>query len=275
MPFQVWWDEERYTVFGELGWYRYNYFFYGIGNDVPEDFEELYGVDYPRLRVTAMREFGSGFYLGLRFIADDFEITDIDPEGRLANRRIPGANGGRNTGAGFILNYDSRDNYFSTTSGTYVELTRDYYGDYLSGDFDYRRTRLDLRKFFKTGKKSVIALQLYTESISGNAPFISQALLGGTKLLRGFYEGRYRDNNSAIFQGEFRRQIIGRLGGVGFAAVGAVSRRYKRLSRNNLRNAWGGGVRFTLNEKENIKIRFDVGIGNGTPAYYLTIGEAF
>ncbi|MCA1761536.1 MAG: BamA/TamA family outer membrane protein [Cryomorphaceae bacterium] len=275
LPFQTWWKEELYTVFGELGWYRYNYFYYGVGNDIPQDFEELYGVTYPRLRITAMREFDLGFYAGIRIIADDFEITDLDPDGRLADNNVAGTNGGLNTGVGLILNYDSRDNYLSTTEGTYAEFTLDFHRMDLYSDFSYNRTRLDLRKFFKTGKDGVVALQFFTESIRGSAPFISLALLGGTKLHRGFYEGRYRDKNSASIQAEYRRHVYGRFGVVGFAALGMVAQRYNRLSLGNLRNTWGGGVRYTLNKEERIKIRFDVGVGNGQPAFYLTIGEAF
>jgi len=44
---------------------------------------------------------------------------------------------------------------------------------------------------------------------------------------------------------------------------------------NYLRYAYGGGLRFALNEADRIHIRFDVGMGNGQAAYYLTINEAF
>lgn len=275
MPFQVWWDDERYTIFGELGWYRYNYFFYGIGNGVPGDFEELYGVNYPRLRLTAMYQFLPDFYAGLRMVADDFKITDLDPEGMLFDRSIPGSNGGLNAGMGLIINYDNRDNYLSTRKGVYGEFTVDRHGSFLSSDFTYTRFRFDFRSFYTIAEKNTFAFQLFSESILGEAPFISQALLGGTQKLRGFYEGRYRDKNSVLMQVEYRRDIIGRFGAVAFVALGTVSDTYTSLTTRHIRNTWGGGVRFTLSEKEQVKIRFDVGVGNGQPAFYLTIGEAF
>jgi outer membrane protein assembly factor BamA len=274
LPFQLWWNEERYSVFGELGWYRYNYFFFGIGNDQPQDFQELYGVDYPRIRLTAMKEVSQDFYIGGRFILDDFTITELDPEGQLANSTIMGNEGGLNTGFGILLNFDSRDNYFESYKGGYAEFTVDRHGGYIGSDFDYTRFRLDLRKFFEFTPKDHLATRFFSESIAGEAPFISQALLGGTRLMRGFYEGRYRDDNSAVVQAEYRRDLFWRFGVVAFAATGAVAPKYGQLSLNYLRYTYGAGLRFAIDPEDRINIRLDMGVGE-EPNFYLTIGEAF
>jgi len=274
LPFQLWWDEEGYSFFGELGWYRYNYFFFGVGNGVPSDFEELYGVEYPRLRLNLIKRVYDRFYLGIRLIADDFTITELDPEGKLANEAITGNEGGLNAGLGAQLIYDTRDNYFESHSGTYIEFSIDRHGAYLGSDFTYTRFRFDARKFWELRETDHLALRFFTESIEGAAPFISQALLGGTQNMRGFYEGRYRDNQSAILQAEYRRDIIWRFGMVAFGALGVVDDHYGELSLNNLRNSYGGGIRFAINPEERINIRFDVGVGDQTN-FYLTIGEAF
>jgi outer membrane protein assembly factor BamA len=274
LPFQLWWNEEEYSVFGELGWYRYNYFFFGIGNDQPENFEELYGVDFPRVRLTAMKEVSESFYLGGRFILDDFTITELDPEGQLANRAIAGNSGGLNTGLGLLFNYDSRDNYFDSHRGWYAEFTVDRHGGYIGSDFDYTRLRFDLRKFFEFSPKDHLATRFFSESISGEAPFISQALLGGTRLMRGFYEGRYRDDNSAVVQAEYRRKLFWRIGAVAFGAAGMVDSEYGQLSLGNLRYTYGAGLRFAIDPEDRINIRLDVGVGE-EPNFYLTIGEAF
>lgn len=275
LPFQLWWDENRYSLFGELGWYCYNYYFFGVGNDVPPDFEELYGVDYPRLRLSFMRAVAPQFYLGVRAIADRFTITELDPEGQLINGDISGSNGGLNAGVGVLLNFDSRDNIFESHSGWFAEMQLDRHGSFVGSDFSYSRLGLDVRRFFSLSANDHLAAQFYTESIRGDAPFISQALLGGTKRMRGFYEGRYRDRNAAMLQLEYRRHIVGRLGAVAFAAAGAVSNRYTALSLRNLRTTYGAGLRMALNKADRINVRLDMGIGNGLPAFYLTVGEAF
>lgn len=274
LPFQLWWKAEQNSVFGELGWYRYNYYFFGIGNDQPEGFEEIYGVEFPRIRLSAMTEIQSNFYIGGRFIFDDFTITDLDPEGQLANDAIPGDRGGSNVGIGILLNLDNRDNYFETHEGWYAEFTADRHGRYLVSDFNYSRFRLDVRHFVEFNPKNHLAARFFSESIVGRAPFITQALLGGTKLMRGLYEGRYRDNNSAVIQAEYRRKLFGRIGAVAFGAIGAVAPKYGQLSLGNLRHTYGAGIRFAIDPEDRINIRLDMGVGE-EPNFYLTIGETF
>ncbi|NEN22278.1 BamA/TamA family outer membrane protein [Cryomorpha ignava] len=273
--YQLWWGEEKYTIFGELGWYRYNYYYFGIGNKNPVDLEELYGVNYPRVRATFLREIFPNIYAGVRFTADDFKITELNPEGALETQNINGSNGGLNSGAGMAFTYDTRDNYFESHKGWYAEVHIGELGAYLGSDFDYTHFQLDVRRFFTISENNFLGLNFYSEAIYGEAPFISLALLGGNKRMRGFYEGRYRDNNSAIFQAEYRRDIVGRLGAVVFGGVGAVADGYKNMELTNLRGTYGAGLRMALNKEDRINIRFDVGIGNGEAAYYLTIGEAF
>ena len=275
LSYQMWWDEEKYTVFGEIGWYRYNYFYFGIGNNNPVSYKELYGVNYPRFKATLLREIFPQFYAGIRFTVDNFDITELAPRGELKTQNISGAKGGLNNGAGIAVTYDTRDNYFESHKGWYAELNVDRLGAYLGSDFDYTRLMFDLRKFFILSKKDFFGVNFYTESINGNAPFITLALLGGNKRMRGFYEGRYRDNNSALLQAEYRRDILGRLGGVIFGGAGAVSNGYQNMALRNIRLTYGGGLRMALNKADRINIRFDVGIGNGEAAYYLTIGESF
>lgn len=41
------------------------------------------------------------------------------------------------------------------------------------------------------------------------------------------------------------------------------------------RKTYGAALRFAVNKDDRINIRLDVGMGNGEPAYYLTVGEAF
>ncbi len=275
LSYQLWWDKERCTLLGELGWYRYNYYYFGTGNTNPPDTKELYGVNYPRLRVTLQYAFIPHLYAGVRLTADDFRITELAPDGLLINGDVPGIEGGVNSGAGLALTFDTRDKSFDAHSGWYAELNIDRHGRFLNSDYTYTHFIFDLRKYIPIHPKNFLALNLYTELISGRSPFITLALLGGNKRMRGLYEGRYRDNTSAIVQAEYRRQIVGRLGAVAFGALGGVSTGYGDMQLQYVRKTYGAGLRFAVNKKDRINIRFDVGVGNGEPAYYLTIGEAF
>ncbi len=54
IPFTLYTNRNQYYIYGEAGYYKYNYYFYGIGaQEVPR---ELYSVDYPRMRLTVLRQ---------------------------------------------------------------------------------------------------------------------------------------------------------------------------------------------------------------------------
>ena len=74
LPFQLFYDHNTYYAYGEAGYYRYNYYFFGLGeNEVPR---ELYGVNFPRVRVNAFRRVvptlsRGKLYAGLRYQYED------------------------------------------------------------------------------------------------------------------------------------------------------------------------------------------------------------
>ena len=71
LPFQLYYKSENYYAFGELGYYKYSYRFFGIGNDLPAANEELYNVNFPRVRLNVMKLVKASWYLGVRYWLDD------------------------------------------------------------------------------------------------------------------------------------------------------------------------------------------------------------
>lgn len=99
--------------------------------------------------------------------------------------------------------------------------------------------------------------------------------MGGSRLMRGYYTGRYRDQHYAAFQAEYRALIWWRIGLTAFAAVGDVFKYPENWNARSLKYSFGGGVRFKFSRKDNINIRFDAAWGRETRAIYLGFGEAF
>lgn len=276
LPFQLYWNERKYSLTGEVGYYRYSYFYYGIGNSVPPDFEELYFVNYPRIRAVFLRKITPGLFAGLRFWYEDFDMRQTDPEGRLEQRDVTGAAGGITSGMGAVVSYDSRDNVYFSSSGVLAEAAVHPFGRWLGSDFKFTKISLDLRHFLPIGKRFVLANQFYGENVTGDPPFNMLALLGGTKRMRGFYEGRFRDKNNVIFQTELRADVYWRFGAVAFFNVGNVAHQPSAFRIENTRFTYGAGLRFLLDPEKKINIRLDAGFGShGESAFYLTFGEAF
>lgn len=109
----------------------------------------------------------------------------------------------------------------------------------------------------------------------GDLPFQEYALLGGREIMRGYYEGRFRDANAAQLQAELRQHIHGRFGMAVFLAAGEVWGKNSNFTLDNPKIAGGLGLRFNLNPDDTTNIRIDYGIGRHDSGLYVTIGEAF
>jgi hypothetical protein len=274
LPYTLFIKNRSYQFYGELAYNKYNYNFYGVGNEQVENYVERYGIEFPRLRVTALKKVIKGFYAGLRYAYDKVSLYDLDESGQLIQKRIVGSSGGVVSGLGAVLLADTRDNIFYPAKGFWAEFVT-YRDDERTGSsFNYTRLALDVSKYFSY-KKNILALNAYSLYSDTDIPFFQMGVLGGQKKMRGFYEGRYRDNNLLMFQAEYRRHLFWLLGITAFADIGQVASRYNNFNNKNWRYTYGAGLRLLIDKAQKINLRVDVAVGNRTVLPYFTIGEAF
>lgn len=275
LPFQVYYKNEKYYAFGEFGYYKYSYRFFGVGNDLPAENEELYNVNFPRVRLNMMKLVKPSWYLGARYWFDEYDIVKTKEQGLLQTRNIVGASGGTISSLGLISLYDTRDNYNYPSKGTYFETLILPNLNAFGSDFEYTRFSADYVTFFSKGK-NILALNLFAVAIAGEAPFNELAFIGGRSKMRGYFEGRYRNRNLLMTQAEYRRFLFWKLGMVAFVGYGVVSRDLGEMQLQNIKPSGGVGLRYRLTEDEKINIRLDFGYGEkDNSGVYLTIGEAF
>ena len=274
-PFQMFVNNADYYTYGEIGYYQYVYQFFGVGNKASAEQEESYSVNFPRFQLTALRRVHPKWYVGLRYWFENYDITETEEEGLLVEGTVTGSQGGVTSGPGLVALYDTRDNVFFSTDGWYVETILQRNASWTGSDFTYTTFSVDARTFFRTRWDHVIGLNAYGVTQSGDSPFNQLPLLGGSKRMRGYFEGRFRDQNMLTVQAAYRALLFWRIGAVAFVSYGGVAPRLSDLRSENLRYTVGGGLRFQLDRKKKINIRLDAGFGKNTSGYYLTIGEAF
>lgn len=276
LPFQMFFKEEKWQTNGELGYYRYVYQFFGIGNTTREQDRESYSVHFPRIKLNVLRLVAPHHYLGLRYWLDDYQITERADGGALILNKITGSAGGVMSGAGLVWNFDSRDQLFYPTSGYFTEMEIFTNRRELGSDFDFNRISLDAAGYFSRNKKDVLAFNAWLVFTLGQPPFQQLAFIGGPKKMRGFFEGRFRDKHLWMFQAEYRRLLTGRLGAVVFGGTGAVSPSPEEIFQQKLHATYGAGLRFMLSKKDHINLRLDIAGNEGGEFFpYLTVREAF
>lgn len=277
--FEVFTNQEEWVIEGNLRFQNFPRLFYGIGRDTPEDNEEVY--DFYQLTVEPIflkQLFARYLFIGAGFRYNHIFNTSIEEDGWLATNQPLGYEGSTSVGAEFAVLYDSRNNILNAQNGWYLEFTHGVYGKVLGGTHNFEFTRFDIRHFFKTSKKTndVLGFQFIGHFLHRDAPLSEYALFGSSEILRGYTEGRYVDRNLMAGQVEYRKNFKNsRFGVVAFAGTGDVYNTLENFKFSNLRPNFGIGLRFLLDQKENLNIRFDWGFGESTNNVYLNIAEAF
>ncbi|QMW05911.1 BamA/TamA family outer membrane protein [Spirosoma foliorum] len=266
---------EKYLIRGMLLFTKFPELYYGIGPGTTDDEEEL--ISYKSLRAynRFLRRVKPGWFVGVQ--QQYFKTFDIS---RSSDRQLPaqtliGSLGSVVNGLGVASLVDTRDNIYSPVRGWYADVSFMEYGKLLGSEFGFTNFLFDIRHYRSLTPNTVLAGQFYLNLNLGEVPFKQAATLGGSSLLRGYYNGRYRDNNAVIMQAELRQHLFGRIGGVVFAGVGDVAHKPSEFEVGDLKPTGGAGLRYLISRKEHLNVRFDAAVGNHTHGFYVNISEAF
>ena len=266
---------EKYLIRGMLLYTKFPELYYGIGHGTTNAQEEL--ISYKSLRAynRFLRQIKPGWFVGIQ--QQYFKTFDIT---RSSNQQLPtqtliGGLGSVVNGLGVASVVDTRNNIYSPVRGWYADVSFMRYGNALGSQFKFTNYLFDIRHYKSLSPTTVVAGQVYLNLNVGEVPFKQAATLGGSTLLRGYYNGRYRDNNALVIQAEIRQRLVGRLGGVLFAAAGDVAQKVSEFTVGDLKATGGGGLRFLISRKEHLNVRVDAAVGDHTHGFYVNISEAF
>ena len=274
-PFQIFVDNANYWIYGEFGFYRYQYNLFGVGNRIPIDYIEKYQATYPRIRLNMLKKVMPNIYAGVRYTLDNFRYDKVEPNGFLAQQSIPGYFGGLVSGFAAVVNYDSRNSIFYPDKGFLIETYFHVENKNTGSDFNYLRFSLDASHYRRLNKRMIQAFNFSFMSNSIGTPFHQMATLGGSKKLRGYYDGKYRDYRHALLQTETRIIVYKRFGAAIFGGIGKVFKNADDIALNHIRWNIGAGLRYFIDEKQRIALRADLGFGIKSSGYYFTVSEAF
>ena len=251
--------------------------FFGVGNsggislsgltDKEEKYTNRAFVFQPQLTHTVWGSLRAG-------LSYDFKNTRLSgfPAGKtLASGAVEGSAGGTLSGAGLMLDYDTRDNLFYPREGVFAQGTTRFYRKSLGSDYEYNYYSLDLRRYLPAGNDNVFALQFLGVVTGQETPFYDLPLYE----LRGIYNTYFTNRASWFFQAEYRFRAAKRFHGVLFAGAGNTARDLASLSLTKPQYSGGGGLRFILDEAEKINLRLDIGASPWGVEPYFGITEAF
>lgn len=270
-------NQEKYLFKGNLRYNKLPILYFGIGNNSKEEDEELYSFSNILLEPLFLRKLRDYVFLGGGIRYNIVYNVEIEDNGQIYRDKPLGYLGSTSAGLQLALTFDNRDNVLYATKGALLELTAGYYQPFAGGEYKYQIYRFDYRQYFKVFKNrnDVFALQFLGYFTNGDVPLADYARLGGSEMLRGYYEGRFRDRSMLAAQIEYRAQILDLLGAVVFFGIGDVAPNPRSFDLRDFKPSFGAGLRFMIVKDENLNIRFDYGFGRKTRNYYFNIAEAF
>ncbi|MDJ1500295.1 BamA/TamA family outer membrane protein [Xanthocytophaga agilis] len=272
--------ENKWFSLGRLRLQSFPLLYHGIGPDSPEEHLAQVNANLLQIRERVLRKIYPSLYFGLevdyqRLSSVEFELNTDEPIDHP-----PGSTGSANLGVGLGILYDNRHNVLNVRKGFFSELSLLNYDKNRGSDFSFTSVISDTRIYRPINKRDVLAAQVFGQFNFGNPPFNQLSLLGGESIMRGYYLGRFRDNNQIAAQVEYRflplpLGFTKRVGAAVFAGSGTVFNSVRTLQFHDFVWSAGAGLRFLIFPKKDIFTRLDVAFTQEGPGFYIFIGEAF
>jgi outer membrane protein assembly factor BamA len=277
---QVFTPGNKWFLKGQLGFINFYDRFWGIGNETPESNLSEYTFNRTRVQLRGMRQVTKSLYVGAIWQSDWYYDVDWFQKNASVNiDSIPGTGDNRLIGLGPSLLYDSRDNPYAPWNGWYAELQSTFFVPALGSEFAFTRVMADVRKYIPLGGRPnhLLALQsIFNFSIGETIPFREMGRLGSPMIMRGYFNGRFKDRHMGEAQAEYRFPIWTIVSGAAFVSGGRVAQTPGELFEGKYHYSYGLGTRVTVNKKQRISVRLDIARNEtGNNEFYARFFEAF
>lgn len=269
-------SKEKFYVFFRGGFISNYERYWGLTSPTVAN-REFAEATYKRVYAVSrvQRNLGNKLFAGLNFYFSDYSKTKFLAKEGFQATPPAGNNNSRIGGAGFSFTADRRDNQFSPTRGFFADATVTANYDLQNSSYAYTLITADLRKYNETGRHIFIN-QLLFSLATDDMPLFEKARLGGSNVMRGFFQGRFRDNNLWAFQTEYRYQLNRFLKLALFTSAGNTAPTIGSIFSQQVQASGGAGLRVLINKEKKIYFRCDVATtSNGMVGYYFRIGDAF
>jgi outer membrane protein assembly factor BamA len=269
--FNIFTKGNRFYIKGSHDLSKFPEFYFGIGNENNRNDHCLVKLAYFDAKLALYNQIKPDVYIGTIFHNQNLVSVNkpIDHNGV----RI-GEMGYISTGTGLGLLVDKRNNILNPSKGYYLETKFSKYfdGSHKTGGFNNHT--IDAR-YYNTFNKLILNTNLYTVHNKGTVPFRMMPFLGGPRFMRGYYAGRFRDNNLTFVQGEVRRKLFWRIGVAAFTGAGQVYNNINQFAVSRFHYNYGAGLRFQVNKHSPANIRIDYGRTRDSHGFYIVFGECF
>jgi Omp85 superfamily domain len=275
--YSIYTNKEKYFLQGSAG-YKDFYERYWTFSDDTVGNNNFRGIDYKHIYIRGKwtKKLQHEIFIGINYSYNSFSEI-VFQEGLYPQiPTIDGLGQSMSLGIGPIVVIDKRDNQFSPQKGWFAEVGFRIHDKNIGSNFNYSQLNVDLRNYIITKPKGILALNIITTLNNGTVPFLEKAKLGNDRMMRGYFAGRFRDNEFAAAQMEYRYPIGKSFVLAGFMSAGQTAPNVSSFALNSMQSSIGGGLRYLVNKQKHLYARFDAGYTQKQNwGFYLNLGDAF
>lgn len=177
---------------------------------------------------------------------------------------------------GLQAEYDTRDNDYWPRRGSIATLKANFFTSELGSSRDFQRYVAAWSWYQELSSPAwVLATNWNAARATADTPFWMLPSVGtGRYGLRGYTQGRYRDNLMTTAQAELRGHTAGRWGATIFGGLAYVASDVGELDHASPLPAGGVGLRFKLTQRYPMHMRADYAWGKNESLFYFSVSEA-
>lgn len=257
----LWEDRWRVQAAGGTGSVNFQFFL-----DSPVEGWIPYNTAADFMNASIDRKvFGNG-YLGLGYQYTRFESsTDL----------LPGSAETRLHGLSLRGSLDRRPSIRYPREGSVANAKFTIFPDWTGNGSQASVVRLDYTHFTPVREdRDVFASRAFAGIGIGDVSFNQQFIVGGTDI-RGYSKGEYRGDSVLAIQGEYRWNVLPRIGFVGFLGAAWVFGSVNEEHDGRILPGIGTGFRFTADRETHLNVGLDIAAGRGDWSLSFRFGEAF
>jgi hypothetical protein len=265
------WFDGRLKTLAGIGTGRVNLDFYGQGLDLPAlDRGVRYSLQFSGAVAQASWQLApkSPWWLGLRYV-----YADVDPTLR-DDAVFPGLADAvrvKVSAPTAIVEFDSRDNVFTPTTGLYSETSYLASREALGASVDFERLEQVLIGWHPLGATLTLGARGDYAWSSSGTPFFLKPFV----VLRGVPAMRYQGEQMASAEFEGLWQFHGRWSVVAFGGAGMTRTSRKAFTATQDVGSGGFGFRYELARKFGLHAGIDIAHSPDTTAVYFQVGSAW
>jgi hypothetical protein len=174
---------------------------------------------------------------------------------------------------GAVVEFDSRDNFFSPHAGYEYSLEHLWYRDEIGSDVEYELLTISGHNYWALGERFRAGLRIAADYASTDGllpPFATPGIV-----LRGIPAMRYQGNAVVVAEAEVTWQIDLRWSVKVFAGGGRVAMELDELGDQPSLVSKGGGFRYLIARRYGFEMGLDVARGPEETVFYIQAGTAW